>query len=363
MQEAQLEVATCGAQTWSEIVQQPDTWLTTPDRAISASERLGLFALLPKARVLFTGAGTSAYAANAIATSWPRAIAVPSTDLLLDTVRYIAEIDIVISIGRSGNSPESIAVVNRVHGLRPDIKQFAITCNSLGALAKSPLVSPIVLDPRTDDRSLVMTSSFSNLVLAGHSIGNESGVSALLATACSNALTLFPTLNARVRKIAEAVRDRVLLLASPPLFAWSQEGCLKSLEMTAGRVPILAETYLGLRHGPMSFVRQDTVIMCLLSNDLLRRHYERDLIEELRSKQLGYLVGIGATSDEIGLFDETIPAIAPNCVDNLRTPFEIMGPQLLGYHLSLLAGLDPDNPSPSGVINRVVQGVNIYESA
>jgi tagatose-6-phosphate ketose/aldose isomerase len=46
--------------------------------------------------------------------------------------------------------------------------------------------------------------------------------------------------------------------------------------------------------------------------------------------------------------------------DSLRTPYEILGPQLLGYHLSLRIGLNPDNPSPEGVINRVVQGVRIH---
>jgi tagatose-6-phosphate ketose/aldose isomerase len=46
--------------------------------------------------------------------------------------------------------------------------------------------------------------------------------------------------------------------------------------------------------------------------------------------------------------------------DNVRAPFEILGLQLFGYHLSLRADLNPDNPSPSGVINRVVQGIRIY---
>jgi tagatose-6-phosphate ketose/aldose isomerase len=50
----------------------------------------------------------------------------------------------------------------------------------------------------------------------------------------------------------------------------------------------------------------------------------------------------------------------PHAADDLRTPFEIVIPQLLGYHLSLRIGLNPDNPSPDGVINRVVQGVNIH---
>jgi tagatose-6-phosphate ketose/aldose isomerase len=55
-----------------------------------------------------------------------------------------------------------------------------------------------------------------------------------------------------------------------------------------------------------------------------------------------------------------IPAIAPHIEDALRTPYEIVAAQLLGYHLSLLSGLNPDNPSPDGVINRVVQGVTIH---
>jgi tagatose-6-phosphate ketose/aldose isomerase len=34
--------------------------------------------------------------------------------------------------------------------------------------------------------------------------------------------------------------------------------------------------------------------------------------------------------------------------------------QLLGYYKSLALGLDPDNPSTSGAISRVVQGVILY---
>jgi tagatose-6-phosphate ketose/aldose isomerase len=36
---------------------------------------------------------------------------------------------------------------------------------------------------------------------------------------------------------------------------------------------------------------------------------------------------------------------------------------LLGYHLSLRLGLNPDNPSPEGVISRVVQGVKIHSAS
>ena len=57
----------------------------------------------------------------------------------------------------------------------------------------------------------------------------------------------------------------------------------------------------------------------------------------------------------------SVAANAPNLADSLRTPFEIVFAQVLGMYLSLQEGLDPDKPSPDGVISRVVQGVTVYE--
>ena len=59
------------------------------------------------------------------------------------------------------------AVIARIQKMFPDAMHLAITCNQNGQLARLPRVKSIVLDPRTNDRSLAMTSSFSNLVLAG----------------------------------------------------------------------------------------------------------------------------------------------------------------------------------------------------
>ncbi len=172
--------------------------------------------------------------------------------------------------------------------------------------------------------------------------------------------TLLPAIDRACRAAATHARDRIVMLSSSPLHGWAQEARLKALEMTAGAFSVMAETFLGLRHGPMSFVRSDTLVLCLLSNDPLRRLYEQDLLRELRAKKIGYLVGIADPAESGELFDAVIPAIAPRLPDALRTPFEIIAPQLLGYHLSLLKGLNPDNPSPGGVINRVVQGVVIH---
>jgi tagatose-6-phosphate ketose/aldose isomerase len=353
-----------GALTWFEIQQQPVLWPTTAVYVREVITRLNLRATLKDARAVITGAGTSAYAAAVVAAAWPRSRAVPSTDLLLATETYMEDATVLVSLARSGNSPESMAVVDRVHRLRPEVWHLAITCNSEGALANSPLVKPIILDPRANDQSLVMTSSFSNLSLAGLCLANDALMAQVIARAAGVADTAFALINEGMRNLANRVEDRVVLLGSSPLFGWAQEGALKVLEMTAGRFPVMAETFLALRHGPMSFVRPNTVVICLLSNDRAVRRYEEDLVRELRKKKLGYLVGICQVGDIDStnglLFDEVIPPLLSEAPDNLRTPFEILGPQLFGYHLSVRAGLNPDNPSPGGVINRVVQGIQIY---
>jgi tagatose-6-phosphate ketose/aldose isomerase len=324
--------------TLPEIVRQPSLWPDTLERVGAASDRLKLPAWLDEGGILVTGAGSSAYASSAVAAAWPRAVAVPTTDILLDAGSYLAGVHAVVSLARSGNSPESRAVVERVRELQPDILQLAIVCNEGGALSHAGLDALIALDPHTNDQSLVMTSSFSNLVLAGMALARPGSIQAAVAGLSERASRLLPEIDRACRLVAERVRDRIVILSSPPLLGWGREAGLKTLEMTAGHFPVVTETYLGLRHGPMSFVKRDTLVLCLLSSDPLRRLYEVDLIQELRDKKLGYLVGIAAR----------------------RTPFEILGPQLLGYYLSLRLGLNPDNPSPEGVINRVVQGFKIY---
>jgi tagatose-6-phosphate ketose/aldose isomerase len=169
-----------------------------------------------------------------------------------------------------------------------------------------------------------------------------------------------PSLEQKAGSIARIATDRIAILTPPALIGAGREAALKILELTGGRVVPLPETYLGLRHGPLSYLREDTVTLCFVSLDEQNRAYESDLLAELRSKRLGRLIGIVPEGISADLFDDVVPALAPNLPDALRSPFEIVFAQLLAYQLSLRFNLDPDNPSPDGVINRVVHGVRIH---
>jgi tagatose-6-phosphate ketose/aldose isomerase len=327
---------------------------------VDGISRLGLAERLKNAHVVLTGAGTSAYAAESIAAAWPRATAHATTDLLVDAKCLLVEADLLISLARSGDSPESDAVVQVARLLRPDLFQLAIVCNANGELSQSKVNHVLKLDPRTDDHSLVMTGSFSNLVIAGLTMARPDEMLKDVDGLSNRADAMLAGLAEASLSAAQHVVDRVLVLSSSPLAGWRHEAALKILEMTAGRYPVMAESYLGLRHGPMVFVTPSTLVLCLLSNDPLRRAYELDLVRELREKQIGYLVGIAEAAEAEQYFDAVIPAVAPHLDDALRTPFEIPAAQLLGYNLSLLSGLNPDSPSPDGIIHRVVQGVRIH---
>jgi tagatose-6-phosphate ketose/aldose isomerase len=343
-----------GLNTHTEILQQPEIWPDTV-RRVRASGISGISA------PVLTGAGTSAYAALAIEAAWPGARAVASTELLLDYPRYLDGAGVVMSLARSGDSPESVAVVKKIQKAMPAVRHLAITCNPRGALANWPGVEAIVLDERTNDRSLVMTSSFSNLVLAGVALARAAEAEAAIGCMCAGWDRRMGEFEAKAKSIAGTPPVRALALASAPLFGAAREACLKVLESTAGRIGAIAETYLGLRHGPMSFVEPDSIVLCFLSSDAEHRRYEIDLVRELRGKGLGRLIAIGDPGGDRGLFDDAATSSASSLPDYLRTPAEIVFPQLLAFYLSRRLGLDPDSPSPGGVINRVVQGVVIYD--
>lgn len=352
---------TLGVITLQEILQQPDLWPTTFARTEGVDR-------IDPVNAIITGAGTSAYAAEAIAGAWPGAKAIPSGDLLVSSRKEIearnpgfVKHGTLVSLARSGDSPESVATLNKIRGLFPAVRHIVITCNPDGRLAEVPRVETILLDPRTNDRSLVMTSSFTNLVLAGLCLTHRNELRLVLEGICRRLRQAFPAIRAAAEEAAQAEPDRIAILTSPDLKPLAEEVSLKILEMTAGKIVPLHESFLAVRHGPMSYLRSDSLVLCWLSSDPAKRLYELDLVEELRTKNLGSLMLIAPPEIVPSAGNTNIRAIAPELPDALRTPFEIAFGQLLAYRLSLQCGLDPDNPSPNAVITRVVQGFRLHE--
>jgi tagatose-6-phosphate ketose/aldose isomerase len=280
----------------------------------------------------------------------------------------------VVSFARSGDSPESRAVLDLLLETRPLSRHLVVTCNSKGALATayrgSARVGVVVLDEKTHDRSLVMTSSFTNLVLAGRFLAMTARADAYRARAADTARAAADVLAMRADALAGAAVEpygSAVYLASGCRLGSAHEAALKMLEMNAGRVFAFAESYLGLRHGPMSAVHRDTLVVAFLSTDPLARAYELDLLRELDEKGIGarkVIVGAGVPAEIAGREGHVIvdAGTSPTLADEDLTLIDAVVGQLLACFRCLKAGLRPDSPSEEGIINRVVQSFAIHRS-
>jgi len=136
------------------------------------------------------------------------------------------------------------------------------------------------------------------------------------------------------------------------------------LEMTAGRVIAVSETYLGLRHGPMSMVHADTLVVCFLSSDPQIRAYESDLIRELNRKQLGLgklIFGERIPRDLAGSADVVVECGGSGMLADEDWPvLDVIVGQVLAFFRCRKEGFEPDSPSNDGVINRVVQDFALH---
>jgi tagatose-6-phosphate ketose/aldose isomerase len=125
----------------------------------------------------------------------------------------------------------------------------------------------------------------------------------------------------------------------------------------------MSETFLGLRHGPMAALNSETNLICFLSSDHTRLPYEADLIREIQSKSITatlIVVGLKLCEAKIAPLCDIYHSIDGHFVDAYRPAVDVIFGQLLGLYSSIALGMRPDTPSPTGVINRVVNNFTIY---
>jgi tagatose-6-phosphate ketose/aldose isomerase len=358
--------------TLREIRQQPDTLRAT--RALLSAERVNIDAFLdpllsrPDLRIILAGAGTSAFVGGCIAATLARLTglcveAIPTTDIVSAPNLYLrpATPTLLVSFGRSGNSPESIAAIELADAKVAEVYHLLITCNADGALAQAGGDnSHVVLLPEaTHDRGFAMTSSFSAMMLAALAIFSRiESFEERVEEIASSVEDVLASVEAGMEALAARGFSRVVYLGSGVFQALAREAALKLLELTDGAVVTMFDTTLGFRHGPKTMVNGDTLIVVFVSNDPLTRAYDRDMIEELRADGIAGAVLVISAQGELGDAVQ-VPGLERAEDSDLLFPY-IVPAQLFALHASLHRGLDPDQPNEAGTVNRVVQGVRIH---
>ena len=370
-----------------EIWQQPATWSKTYE--LCRDRRVELNDVLRRAgigrgstsspAVYLVGAGTSDYTGRTLAPLLRRrwgcdVWAIPSTTLLTEFEEFHrpGREYLWISFSRSGESPEGVALLERALDRHREIRHLVITCNAEGPMAQLCALHPerafaLVLDDVVNDRGLAMTSSFSNMVLAGQCVANAEDINSFGDIVAHMEQTGWQFLPAAA-EVASAITmlgcTRGCFVGSGALRAVADESALKVVELSAGKITTMAETPLGLRHGPLSSVDGQTLFVAYLSSDARRRGDELDLLREIDRKRLGRVRAVvtAAGLDDVSSLADFYLSLncAANFTDEYRPVLDVMLGQLVGLFASMRCGLRPDQPSPSGTITRVVQPIKLY---
>lgn len=375
-------------QTAVEIYQQPTVWVELISSLIQKKENTQNFiqSICHKhrfVRVIFTGAGTSAFAGDTLVpvlrkynqkNKCLQFESIPTTDIVSNPMEYlIGHVPtIMVSFARSGNSPESVAAVSLGKEIIQDFYQVIVTCNKDGKLAKNTEDdenSITILTPdKANDQAMAMTSSFTSMIIAAFTVFVDEDI-------CENSMKaviesgkrLVDTVSNQVDEILEFDFERIIYLGSGILGQLSHEAALKMLELSSGQVVAMHESSLGFRHGPKSILNDKTVVVLFVSQNPHTRKYDLDILREISSdpSKLKVVVLTDKSDAEVEKLADWVIPVSPGNVE-LSSDFDlallyVIFAQVFAMKKSLQLGITPDNPSPNGRINRVVQGVTIYD--
>lgn len=380
---SQEELQSLGADiTTREIYQQPDVWQEAFDSYKAQAADIAAF--LKKIedkhdyiKVIFAGAGSSAYVGDTL-TPYFRQIyderkwnfnAIATTDIVANPLVYLKrEVPtVLVSFARSGNSPESVATVDLAKQLVDDLYQITITCAAQGKLAQQAQGDEknlLLLQPEaSNDAGFAMTSSFSSMMLTALLVFDRAELAQKEAKVAA-LIQLSQDVLGRVADVQQLVEldfSRVIYLGAGPFFGLAHEAQLKILELTAGQIATMYESPVGFRHGPKSLINQDTVVLVFGSADAYTKAYDLDLVREVAGDGIvRRLVMLTDREEQLEGVEQVVLSTQEPLGDSYRIFPYIVYAQLFALLSSLKVKNRPDTPSPTGTVNRVVQGVIIH---
>lgn len=370
--------------TTREIEQQPELWQQT--WSIYQNNKTKITDFLNqidqkwgKVRVIFTGAGTSAYVGNTImpylqkngdrkkydfeAIDTTKIVSTPEDYLEKDTPT------ILVSFARSGNSPESVATVELAKKLVTNLYQIAITCAPEGHLAQDlegdPTGLVLLMPEKSLDQGFAMTGSFSCMslmaLLVFDTLTDEKKEHIVNQIAQMGKSVI--DREEEIQSLVDIDFNRITYIGSGSLGGLAEETRLKILELTAGEVAALFDTSMGLRHGPKSFLDKKTIVFDFVSNNTYTRQYDLDILNEIKDDQIVPLVmAVGQEKEGQDFSGKSFMFAEKELLPDayLALP-DVMFGQTIALLTSIKVNNKPDTPSPTGTVNRVVKGVTIHE--
>lgn len=322
--------------TYREIKSQTEAW----EQAINVTREISL----PKAddyqQVIFTGCGSTYYLSLAAAAMYQgltgrAARAVPASELLLNPQTVVRDNipHLLVAISRSGTTTETVKGVEKFKAeKRGDV---LVISNYDESLSHSADVN-IVID-KGQEESVAQTRSYASMFVAASTFCARMAGRDALVRAMEKLPEVGNHLLARYESFAKEIGsnldfDRFYFLGSGIRYGLACEVNLKMKEMTLTHSE--AFHFLEFRHGPMSMVNQNAVVVGMLSD--ANRVHEAKVLSEMEA--LGGTVASLGESEADVVFESRIP-------ESVRGVLYLPVLQLMAFYRSITKGLDPDRPN------------------
>lgn len=321
--------------TYREIKSQTEAWAQALEVA-SASE-------LPMAgdydQVLFTGCGSTYYLSLAAAALYQEltgcpARAIPAGELVLNAKTVLTDQKtLLVAVSRSGTTSETLkAVENFKTQKRGDVVVISNYDEALSQLANINIVIS-----KGQEQSVAQTRSFASMYVAACVFCTRMAGRSDLVKAMEKLIeignSVISNYEALAKEFGENLHfDRFYFLGSGTRYGLACEVNLKMKEMTLTHSESFH--FLEFRHGPMSMVNQNAVVIGMLSD--VNRAHEAKVLSEM--KELGCTVMAFGEEDADVKFDAGIP-------ESVRGVLYLPVLQLMAFYRSVTKGLNPDQPN------------------
>jgi glutamine---fructose-6-phosphate transaminase (isomerizing) len=339
-----------GEHTLEEILSQPQIWKETGTRlkASGALERLAQI-FSPRSPWLFVGCGSSYLLSRLIAAAWTKhfyipATGVPASELLFapeETMRRIGAEQIVL-MSRSGETTETMRVAELLQSHKT-VQTLAVTCNAHSELEK--LCTHTFKMEWADEKSTVMTRSFTAILLAFQRLGLEFVGDEILA----RALHELPNhgqkwLDANAKRVQDFAAKRkftdYVFLGQGVHYWLAEEAALKITEMSSSYAQVYHS--LEFRHGPRSIAGPDTLITFFMSD--AAREQEIILARELSELGAAVCVVVNHADGELKNHCDLLLELGLDMPESARYALTAVPAHLMGTAVGLRKGLNPDAP-------------------
>lgn len=321
--------------TYREIKSQTGAWAQAIEVASAAR--------LPIAgdydQVLFTGCGSTYYLSLAAAALYQELTgcpgrALPAGELVLNPKTALTDQKtLLVAVSRSGTTSETLKAVDNFKAQkRGDVVVISNYGEALSRLANINIVIP-----KGQEQSVAQTRSFASMYVAACVFGARMAGRNDLVEAMKNlpevGNQVIRNYEAHAKEIGENVNfDRFYFLGSGIRYGLACEVNLKMKEMTLTHSEPFH--FLEFRHGPMSMVNQQAVVVGMLSD--VNYAHEAKVLSEMKTLG-GTVITLGEKDAEIQ-FESEIP-------ESVRGVLYLPVLQLMAFYRSVAKGLNPDRPN------------------